>query len=674
LQAEDVLAGFHAEAVPGSELPPSVRFYALQYKEMLRQTVQTTRHMRLYLVMDSAIGELGLIQMLGTYGVGATPLGAVGIPLPFVRGSLQWNRLTTPDSRVWSVVRSRLQQSGVLHPRMLHRLFALDFPVWASLDIHTYSQQKATRLLREKDTSARFEKSASGEAQAAANAVRGAIGQLRQELSRVGSALHQVRLSIVVGADDETTLAQRLEVVRGTVGMEMEPWESPAAEIGTMFGAEPPRAAEGSLLPSHGLAILTGSALSYRRRTETRGVYLGTDRNQAPVILNLFDDKNPHYNTVILGQSGSGKSFTTLLLMLRHLMLGVRLIIVDPQGNIDLSWLGEEVYHRSILGTSEAAINVLDIAHEEIANQVGMVLACLGMLGVVDPSDRLEVAILDQVLMDIYAPLWERGEREAVPTLHAVQHRLDDIAADEDAAPEIRSKASLLAFALEQYTVGSRAALFGRPTTVDLSLDHAVTVFDVSRLPKEEQGGNLRAALLSILVGDINQAIRRKRRAGDQVPMLVFIDEMGVLMRDSVIAAHVSEEYKTARSRRVGMIVADQDLPSLLGPADESGLHHGEPILANTANTLIFNQKAGELANVRERFPDLPEAMIQVLPVMRPGTCLVQLPDDLLQVSVRPSAFELAVLSSRLQDRARARAIIAQVTREVEEGLESVLP
>ena len=370
---------------------------------------------------------------------------------------------------------------------------------------------------------------------------------------------------------------------------------------------------------------------------------------------------------VVLGQTGSGKTFAITLLMLRHLLMGVRLIILDPQGNIDFSWMGD-IYHKAIIGTSKASINILDIAHDEIANQISTVIAMLGMLGVINQMDRLEVAIMDQVLMDIYKPLWGRVSNTQVPTLTAVRSRLNEIKTDQELDPQTRRKAEHLSFALEQYTHGSRADLFGRPTTVDFHLDHAITVYDVSRLPKSGQDEKLRAALLSILVADINQAIRNKRLTGDQVPILFFVDEMGILMRDPVIASHVSSEYKTARARKVGMIVADQDLHSLLGPADGHGLHHGIPIMANSATTLIFNQKASELARVREHFPDLPEGYVQTLPTSAQGTCICQLPDDLLQVSVIPSQFELAVLSSKLEDRARAQKIMKQIYKESQGG------
>jgi type IV secretory pathway VirB4 component len=192
-----------------------------------------------------------------------------------------------------------------------------------------------------------------------------------------------------------------------------------------------------------------------------------------------------------------------------------------------------------------------------------------------------------------------------------------------------------------------------------------VNVFDVSRLPQQEVGGSLRSALLSIMVANINQSIRRRRRAGDRAPILFFVDEMGILMRDPVVASYISAEYKTARARLVGMIVADQDLHSLLGPKDEHGIHHGVPMLANSATTLIFNQRDSEKAGIREHFPNLPEAIVDALPALPRGTCVSQFADgDLLVVSVQPSPLDRVVLSSRLQDRVAARKLMAQIEKE----------
>lgn len=668
LSQADVLGGFRRTAADPAHLPRTMRWYRSLHEAFLGQTVQSTRYMKLYLILRPRLDEDALIRLLGTYGVRAERLPGP-MPLPFQSGEPAWNRVKAGE-QTFAVVRSKLEQVGAVHPRMLHRLFALDFPIWAALDIYTYSSSEALKLLQQKQISALYERGI-GQAADEAEHVTHTVKGLRYELNRVGAALHTLRLSVVVGAPNGGRLNQRLELVRGATGLEMEGWESNVSLMRQLFSAEPPKETDGAILTSTGLCILTGSALSYRRRTNTSGALAGVDQNQAPVVINIFDDRNPSYNIVVLGQTGAGKTFSVLLLMLRHLLMGVRLIIIDPQGNIDLSFLGEEVSHKSVLGTSAASINILDIVHDEIANQVEGVLAIFAMLGIMAGGDIISRALLDEVLMDIYRPLWGREgvDNTDVPELGAVKLRLEQVAADSRRPDRIREEAALLAYTLMPYVSGSRAALFGRQTTVDFSLSHPVTVFDISRLPtSKSKDSNLRAALLSILVADVNQAIRRKRREGDTVPILFFVDEMGILMREPVIASYISEEYKTARSRRVGMIVADQDLHSFLGPADESGLHHGIPMLANSAFQFIFFQQSGQKAIVREHFPDIPDSLIERLPMLTQGTCIARLPDDLLQIDIIASPFEQAVLSSRLQDRERARRLMAQMAAETGNG------
>ena len=115
----------------------------------------------------------------------------------------------------------------------------------------------------------------------------------------------------------------------------------------------------------------------------------------------------------------------------------------------------------------------------------------------------------------------------------------------------------------------------------------------------------------------------------------------------------------------MGMIVADQDLHSLLGPADASGLHHGAPILANSAFNLLFYQKDSERPRIRETFSGLPETLSEALYTLPRGVCLAQVPGDLLLVHVKPSPFEQVVLSSQLQDRHRAHQVVQRMIKEL---------
>ncbi len=663
LKKETILDGFQSVATPEQFLPPGVLAYRIDYEDFLRRTIQAVRYIRLYLVVDTNLEENSLIGLLGAFGVQAFPLDHE-LPRPFTgMAASEWTAIVADDGRHFGLLRTKYnQRTALIHPRTLHNLLAQDFPVWAVLQIHTFPQRETMRLLRQKAAATHFGGNKSLEGIQDAREAGDGVMAVREAVSR-GEAMHTASLYVLVDAPDEKTLNGRVEIVRGAVTLEMEKVYAPGRVLPTLFSAETLAETDGTMMTTTGAALLAGSALSYRRRTTTKGILLGIDRNQAPVILDIFDDRNPSYNTVILGQTGSGKTFATQVLMLRHLLMGMRLIIIDPQGNVDLEFLGPDVYQRSVLGTAGASVNVLDIINTEIGSQVEMAISMLRMLGV-HRDEPMERALLDEALMSLYQPIWgmEGVQAPTLVDLHAfMQNRIQG-----ETLENVRETAGMLALSLSNYVRGSRADLFGKPTTVDFKLDHTVNVFDVSRLPQQGMGGNLRSALLSILVGNINQGIRRLRRAGDFAPILFFVDEMGILMRDAVIAEYISAEYKTARARLVGMIVADQDLHSLLGPQDEKGLHHGVPILANAANTLIFNQKDSERAAIQEHFPTLPGALVDALPVLPRGTCIAKFADDdLLVVNITPSKLDRVILSSRLQDRQLAKKIIQRMNEEI---------
>ncbi len=657
LRAEDVRRGFEQVATPVHLLPPGVLAYRTDYEDFLGRVVRDVRYLRLYLVAESKFAEAQMVNVLSGFGVAAQPLDHP-LPRPFARGLDRWDYIQAGDGSVWALLRTRDRQGGLLTPRSLHGLLGLDFPIWAALQVHTFAQSQALRLMRQKSILAATEPGKTLEDRAEASEAESGILGVRSALAQ-GWALHTVRLYVLVGAPDPEELNARVEVVRSSLPLETIRLFGAGEAVQRVFSAGPTGEREGFMVTTPGAALLAGSALSYRRRTETHGVLLGVDHHQAPVILDLFDDRHPSYNLVVLGQTGSGKTFGVLLLMLRHLLMGVRLVIVDPQGKIDLSFLGDEVYQRVRLGTAETRINVLDVVHPELSSQVSGAVAALRMLGVTD-GDGVERALLDRALTMLYTPWGAQRTPTLVDLLAALRAHLVEVE-----SPGMREALMRLIARLRPFVEGSLAAWFGGETTADFGLSHPVTVFDVSTLPQQEVGGDLREAMLSILVGNVHQAIRRLRAAGDTAPVLVFVDEMGMLMRDPVMAAYISREYKTARSRLVGMIVADQDLHSLLGPQDERGLHHGIPILANAANVLIFHQRGSELPRIREHFPDMPEEVVQALPALPVGVCFAQLPDDLLRVNVIPSALDRVVLSSREQDRAEARRVVTQLRAEL---------
>jgi hypothetical protein len=411
LEREQVFDDFRNAATPESFLPPGVLAYRIEYENYLRRMVQAVRYIRAYLVLDANLDEEGMVGLLGAYGIRAKALDHE-LPRPFTTAQSEWTHLKT-DRGLYAMLQNANEQGqAVLHPRLLHNLFAQDFPVYAALHLYTYPQAETMRLMNQKAAMAMYGAGKTVDSIREAEQAQAGIRVVSDAISN-GEALHTFRLYVLVSGADKKELDTRLEIVRGAIPLKMERVYSPGTLAKNLWSSETLNETDGTPLTTSGAALLAGSALSYRRRTETRGVMLGVDRNQAPVILNLFDERHASYNTVILGQTGSGKTFATLLLMMRHLLMGVRLIILDPQGNIQLDFLGEEVYQRSVVGTDAASVNVLDIVYDEISAQVEMAMAMLRLLGV--HQDRpLERALLDEALMSLYAPIWGR---EAQPPL-----------------------------------------------------------------------------------------------------------------------------------------------------------------------------------------------------------------------------------------------------------------
>lgn len=663
---DTIMESFNQQTFSAEQLPPMLGMYRAMLETYLENNVTNTRFTRIFLVLDTAEPESSIGRLLATYGIRAKTI-TTPIPTPFNEVEDKFTRGIAPDGSRWGVVRSEMQQFGEVGIEVLHGLFALPFPLWMSLDIDTMPRRDGVDLLRRKIGSAKYtiQEAQDSEARASAGDVKESAQLLRAEIQRTGMGLHHLRLSVLVGGQDEAQLRERLAMVRSTSGLSMEKWESRIGLAQEMFSTRKIAPVHGSLVTTRGVLTTAGSAFTYRRRTDSTGIMIGFDTNQSPVHLHLFDRRHPSYNMVMLGQTGSGKTFAFQLMALRHLMLGCRIIMIDPQGNIDWSWLGDDLCQTVQLGTAHSQLNIIDVIYDELTNQVEHVLSILKLLGVYgnDPSDQLARAVLDRVLTSVYTPIWGTDAR---PTLPDVKRRLDALASSEGEREDVKRVAYTLSYRISQYTEGSQAGMFSKQSNVDFSLNAPITVFDISRLPSPEKEGNLRGALLSILVGNTSQAIRRLRRSDSPAktaPIIWFIDEMGVLMRDPVIASNTSYEFKTARARYVSMVVADQDLHSLLGRDDGYGTRHGEPMLANSAIVAIFKQRKGESHSIDERFPDIPPSLRSAIYLQNLGQTVLQTPHDVMQVHVHPSEFERIVLSSRTQDRARRDEMIVKMKK-----------
>ena len=319
--------------------------------------------------------------------------------------------------------------------------------------------------------------------------------------------------------------------------------------------------------------------------TDDHGILYGINRhNDTLVIFDRFD--LPNANTNIFATSGAGKSFTAKLELLRYLMLGTDILIIDPENEytdlckaVDGSFIPLSIQSAFRINPFDlpAAIRGEDAAQGEVLRST--IIAIHGlltlMLGNLTPSEE---GILDKAIIDTYAL---KGITIQSPDPGAIEpptlgHLVDVLLTTEGGES--------MAKILQKYTTGSFAGLFDQPTNV--KLDNRMIVFQIRDL--EEQ---LRPIAIYIALNFIWNRVRTDMRK-----RILVIDEAWNLMQHEDSARFLFGIVKRARKYYLGITTITQDIDDFV----ES--RYGKPILTNSSMQLLMKQSPTTIDNLQHLF------------------------------------------------------------------------
>ncbi len=319
--------------------------------------------------------------------------------------------------------------------------------------------------------------------------------------------------------------------------------------------------------------------------TDDHGILYGINRhNDSLIIFDRFD--LPNANSNIFATSGAGKSFTAKLELLRHLMLGTEVMVIDPENEytnlceavggafIPLSIQSEFRINpfdlpKAIRGDDAAPGEVLRAA---VINLHGLLRL---MLGPITPS---EDGILDKAILDTYA-------------LNGITLQATDLTIGE--VPTLGQLVDVLmtteggenmAKILQKYTQGSFAGLFDQKTNVNL--DNQMVVFQIRDL--EEQ---LRPIAIYIVLNFLWNRIRAELKK-----RILVIDEAWNLMQHEDSARFLYGIVKRARKYYLGVTTITQDVEDFV----ESPF--GKPIITNSSLQVLLKQSPTTVDNLQKLF------------------------------------------------------------------------
>ena len=297
-------------------------------------------------------------------------------------------------------------------------------------------------------------------------------------------------------------------------------------------------------------------------------------------------------NEVFLaGQGGMfiHNSYAIKLEILRSLMLGVDVIVIDPEN--EYKFLSDAV-GGSFFNISLASPNHInpfdlpipredekpeDVLRSNIINLVGLLRI---MFGGLTPE---EDAIIDRALAETYAAkditpktdpsLWQ----ERIPLMQDFEAVLEGMEGAESLARRVR-----------KFTKGTFAQFFNQPTNV--SMEKPFVVFGIRDMEDE-----LRPIAMFIIMRYIWNKVRSELKK-----RILVVDEAWWLMQTEDGASFLFGMAKRARKYWLGVTTVTQDVNDFMKSA------YGQPIITNSSLQLLMKQSPATMDVVKKTF-DLTE-------------------------------------------------------------------
>jgi len=313
-----------------------------------------------------------------------------------------------------------------------------------------------------------------------------------------------------------------------------------------------------------------------------KGILYGLNRHNGSLI--LFDRFSlENYNSIVFAKSGSGKSYTTKLEILRTLMFDTEVIIIDPEREYE--YLAESVGGRyfDISLTSDHHINPFDlpvptedespseVLRSNIVNLVGLFRV---MLGGLTPE---EDAIIDQAITETYALKDISGDVDFTklepPLLSDFETVLQGIGGSDD----------LLA-RLSKYTKGTWSGFINQPSNVDIN--KKLVCFSIRDMEDE-----LKPVAMYIVTHYIWNAVRKDIRK-----RLLVVDEAWIMMKNDDTASFLFGLAKRGRKYYLGLATITQDVGDFLKSP------YGLPIITNSSIQILLKQSPSSIDVVQKTF------------------------------------------------------------------------
>jgi len=311
------------------------------------------------------------------------------------------------------------------------------------------------------------------------------------------------------------------------------------------------------------------------------GILYGINKsNNSLVIVDRFSLNNA--NAIIFAQSGSGKSYTAKVEILRQLMQGTRVIVIDPEREYKQLTKSVKGTYIRLSATSKEKINPFDFSlksyngKNNLAEHIQDLTEIVSLL--VGSLNSEERAVVDKALITTYKNigLTMRKKRFAkdqkFPLLKDFYKTLK----------KMRQKD--LCDRLERFVTGSLSTVFDGQTNVNL--DNRLVVFDIKDLDE-----SLRQIMILVTANFVHSQVK-----ADPQKRILVIDEAWILLQHEESARFLAGLTRRARKHYLGVTLISQQANDFLNQ------EYGRAIASQSSLRILMRQDTTTIKKVAQEF------------------------------------------------------------------------
>lgn len=359
------------------------------------------------------------------------------------------------------------------------------------------------------------------------------------------------------------------------------------------------------------------------------GIFYGINtHNKSLIIFDRFRSENA--NMCVFAKSGWWKSFAIKLEILRSLMMGVDVIVLDPENEykalvdtvggtyLNISLNSNEKINPFDLprGLKDSETHVGDLLRWAIVNMIGLLRL---MLGVITPNEE---ALLEKAIITTYSLKGITMEDDSI------EWKNIPLLKDLHSVLETMDGANGLVNRLEKYVFGVFAGVFSRPTNVNLKW--WLVVFSVRDL--DDILRPIAMYILLTYVWNVARSSEKKR--------FLVVDEAWNIMQYEDSAKFLFGLVKRARKYWLGVTTITQDVEDFMWSS------YGKAIVTNSSMQLLLKQSPASIDVLQNVFK-LTEQEKYILLNASVGTWLFFAWGEHVGIEILSSYFEEKIITTK---------------------------